>query len=71
LHIKLIIIEVGLEPHQVEVGTSQMDLRTETEYYIKVSDGNEWFVNRDKSYDLNDALKKRDEMLDGISGRRC
>ncbi|KKN06014.1 hypothetical protein LCGC14_1081600 [marine sediment metagenome] len=60
-----------MEPHQVEVGTSQMDLRTETEYYIKVSDGNEWFVNRDKSYDLNDALKKRDEMLDGISGRRC
>ena len=67
----MIIIEVGLEPHQVEKGTSQMDMWTETEYYIKISeDGKVWYVNRDKSYSLEEGLKKRDEMLDRITGRR-
>lgn len=66
----MIILEVGLEPHSVDKG-DQRDPYTETEYWIKVNDGGkEWYVNREKSYGLNEALKKRDEMLDGIKGRR-
>ncbi len=67
----MIIIDVGLEPHDVQKGSNQMDLWTETEYYIKVNDGGtEWYVDREHSYSLEEALKKRDELLDGIGGRR-
>ena len=67
----MIIIDVGLEPTTVEYG-HPMQPTYKTKYYIKVSEGNgkEWFVNRDKSYTLEEALTKRDEMLDGIKGRR-
>lgn len=67
----MIIIEVGLEPHQVQKGENQMDMRTETEYYIKVSEnGQVWYVNRDVSYSLEGGLKKRDEMMDRVNGQR-
>lgn len=66
----MIILEVGLEPHQVEKGTLG-DPYTEIEYYIKISEDEKvWYVNRDVSYTLEDGIKKRDEMMDRISGHR-
>ena len=66
----MIIIDVGLVAHNIERG-DQRDRWTDTEYYIKINDGGtEWYVNKDKSYTLDEALKKRDEMLDGVQGRR-
>ncbi len=54
----MIILEVGLEEH-------------DSGYWIKISeDGDTWYTNREESYTLQDGLKKRDEMMDRIGGRR-
>lgn len=66
----MMIMEVGLEPHNVTKGDNQRDMYTETEYFIKISeDGKNWYVGKE-SYSLDDAMKKRDEMMDRIGGRR-
>ena len=66
----MIILEVGLEPHKV-TEDGQRDSYITTEYFIKISeDGKIWYVNNKESLKLDDALKKRDELLDRITGRR-
>lgn len=67
---KLIVENIGLDPHQVEKGSSQLDMWTEIEYWIKIQVDGKWYINKDKSYQLDEALVKRDEELDRISGSR-
>jgi len=66
----MIVDDIGLEETTYETG-AQMDSYTKVGYYIKIKANGKWYVNREKHYPLEEALKIRDEELNGVKGSRC